>query len=248
MTSTPPNPPRRRPTARQATAGAAVLAALAGAAVAGTFAGADQRPAATVRAATTTAKPLTAAQKQAAAKKAAAKKKASVRVLVKRGLRGKQGVAGKRGARGPQGAAATDVARSLSLNWKGSATGKDTAGFDVPGIGRLTVTCNLTTQELRLTPAGGGSRTVLTADIYSGTTGDHQRASSADGSPMAVQLPVSGLITANLSIEPVSGDGGPGPAPATVTLSVESKKNADPADPQDFNYCYVAAQALQATS
>jgi hypothetical protein len=239
MTSTPPRPPRRRPTARQATAGAAVLAALAGAAVAGTFAGADQHAAATIRA---TAAPLTPAQKQAAAKK-----RATVRVLVKRGLRGKQGVAGKRGPRGPQGAAATDVARSLSLNWKGSAAGKDTAGLDVPGIGRLTVTCNVGTRELRLTPAAGGPRTVLTADIYSGTTGDHQRTASADGSAVAVPLPVSGLITATLSVEPVGGDGGPGTAPATVTLSVESKSNADPADPADFNYCYVAAQALQAT-
>jgi hypothetical protein len=53
------------------------------------------------------------------------------------------------------------------------------------------------------------------------------------------------MITAVFSIEALGGDGGGGPAPATLTLSSEIKLNADPGDPADFNFCYVAAQVLQ---
>ena len=69
---------------------------------------------------------------------------------------------------------------------------------------------------------------------------------ATSGDPLVVPLPVSGLVTATLSIEPTNGDGGTGPTPATLTLSVESKSNADPANPDDRNFCYAAGQVLQA--
>lgn len=258
---------------RRVTAALAVTAAVAGAAVAGTFAGASDDGTAHLRATSTTtsttAKALTPAQRAAAKKKAAAKKAAAkqaaqkkkllasapiVRVLVKRGATGRTGLtgdtgdtgaAGPAGPAGPQGPAAHDVVRSLSLNWIGTPTGLDTTGADVPGLGRLDVTCNPTTSELRLTPSRTDARTVLTADVYSGTNGDHERRAST-GDPLVVPLPVSGLVTATLSIEPTNGDGGTGPTPATLTLSVESKSNADPANPDDKNFCYAAGQVLQA--
>lgn len=260
---------------RRVTAALAVTAAVAGAAVAGTFAGASDDGTARLRATSTstttstTAKPLTPAQRAAAKKKAAAKKAAAkqaaekkqllasapvVRVLVKRGATGRTGLTGDTGAAGPagpagptgpQGPAAHDVVRSLSLNWIGTSAGLDTTGADVPGFGRLDVTCNPTTSELRLTPSRTDARTVLTADVYSGTNGDHERRAST-GDPLVVSLPVSGLVTATLSIEPTNGDGGAGPTPATLTLSVESKSNADPANPDDKNFCYAAGQVLQA--
>lgn len=268
MSSTAPHTPtpRRRPTPRHATTAAAVVAALAGVGVAGTFAGAAGSGSSTTK---TTAKPLTAAQKKAAAAKkrkaAAATKKAAttprvVKVVVKRGLKGSSGPIGKPGADGPQGPAgtagppgapATDAARSFSLNWVRDSTGKDTAGLDVAGIGRLDLTCNTTTRELRLTPARSDVRTIMTADVYSATNGDHRRIASNAGEAVTAALPVSGLLTAVLSVEPKAGDGGATTAPATVMLSIESKTNAVPednADPakQDFNYCYGAAQTLQA--
>ncbi|WP_354699406.1 hypothetical protein DSM112329_05122 [Paraconexibacter sp. AEG42_29] len=259
--------PRRRPTSRQATAAAAVVAAVAGVATAGTFAGAAGSGSSSAAKTTSTAKkPLTAAQKKAAAarKKAAAKKTTTtpkvVRVVVKRGLKGSAGPIGRTGADGPQGPAGTpgpqgapasDAARSLSLNWIRDFTGKDTAGIDVAGIGRLDLTCNTTTRELRLTPARSDVRTIMTADVYSATNGDHRRIASAAGEAVTAALPVSGLLTAVLSVEPKAGDGGATTAPATVMLSIESKTNAVPADnadptKQDFNYCYAAAQTLQA--
>lgn len=252
-------------TARRVTAALAVTAALGGVAVAGTFAGASDdgaRPRAATASATRT--PLTPGQRKAAAKRAAARKVAQrkrllatapiVRVLVKRGPAGKTGLTGDTGdtgatgpagPTGPQGPAARDVVRSLSLNWIGAPAGLDTASADVPGLGRLDVTCNPGTSTLRLTPSRTDARTVLTADVYSGTQGDHERRAST-GDPLVVALPVSGLITATMSVEPTNGDGGAGPTPATLTLSVESKANADPANPADQNFCYAAGQVLQA--
>lgn len=227
--STTPSPSGRT---RRITVMASVGAALAGVAVAGTFALAQPD-------AKTTAKANAAAATKA-------------RVIVQRGPAGPQGKTGKTGARGargatgPRGVAADDVGHSFSLNWLGGYAGRDNASLDVPGIGRLSTTCNPGTHELRLDPARSDVRTVMTADVFSGTDGDHQRIAVV-GTPAVVQLPVSGIVTATLSLEPVNGDGGPATtAPATVTFSVESKSNADPADPSDQNFCYAAGQVLQA--
>lgn len=229
--------PTRRPRTRT-TVAAAFVAALTGVAVAGTLAGAQEDAA--PRSAGATAKTAAAAPK--------------VRVLVKRGVRGRTGPRGRTGkpgrrgitgARGPAGRDATDVARSLSINWKGTFAGRDRATASVPGIGRLDITCNGSVQELVLTPARADVRTVATIDRFQSATAGHERRASG-GEPIVVPLPVNGMLTGVFSIEPAGGDGGPGPAPASLTLSSERKLNADPADPADFNFCFIAAQTLQA--
>jgi hypothetical protein len=213
---------------------AATLAAAGGVAVAGTFAGAQPGRKAS----------------------GAATKQATVRVLVKRGRRGEtgppgadgdKGAAGPKGTTGPPGAPATDVARSLSINWKGAPGANGGATSSLPGIGRLDLTCTPDTQELRITPGRADARTVATIDTFQSASVDHARRSS-QGDPIVVPLPVNGMITGVFSIEPINGDGGPGPAPVTLTLSSELKLNAQPGDPADFNFCYVAAQLLQAGS
>jgi hypothetical protein len=236
----PPTPRTARTSrVRRTTAIAAVGAALAGVAVAGTLAGAQQdRP-----------------DTRATATQAAVKTSPKVRVLVKRGLRGRTGARGRAGATGPKGspgapgqagAAASDVARSLTINWKGKAfAGRDTATANVPLLGRLDLTCNPDTQELRLTPSRADARTIATVNRFQSATAGHERRVSS-GDPIIVPLPVNGMITAVFSVEPSGGDGGGGPAPATLTLSSEIKLNADPGDPGDFNFCYIAAQVLQA--
>jgi hypothetical protein len=242
----PPAPGDASPTAgarraRRTTVIAAVGAALAGVAVAGTLAGAqEERPAtrATVAQAAATTSP------------------AKVRVLVKRGLRGRTGARGRAGAKGIKGtpgaqgqagAPATDVARSLTINWRGRTfAGRDTATAVLPSIGRLDLSCNPDTQELKLTPSRADARTVATVNRFQSATAGHERRASSGRDPIVVPLPVNGMITAVFSVEPNGGDGGSGPAPATLTLSSEIKLNADPGDPADVNFCYVAAQALQA--
>lgn len=213
---------------------AATLAAAAGVAVAGTFADAQPR-----------AKAGSAATRQA-----------TVRVLVKRGVRGPRGLRGVTGDKGTTGAkgttgtpgpAATDVARSVTINWKGSPGGNGGATASLPGIGRLDLTCTAETQELRVTPGRSDGRTVATIDTFQSASVEHTRRAS-QGDPIIVPLPVNGMITGVFSIEPINGEGGPGPAPATLTLSSELKLNAKPDDPADFNFCYVAAQVLQASS
>jgi hypothetical protein len=233
-----PTPDRRR-RRTTLTALAATAAAATGVAVAGTFAGAQQDgPTAKPAASTTTSK------------------KPTVRVLVKRGLRGKtgprgpKGVTGPKGATGPAGAtgaAATDVARSLTINWKGAPGANGAATATVPSIGRLDLTCRDDVQELRLTPMRNDLRTVATIDRFQSASVEHERRAST-GDPIVVPLPVNGMVTGVLSLEPIGGDGGDGPAPASLTLSSEMKLNAVPGDAGDTNFCYVAAQVLQAGS
>ncbi len=221
---------------------AAGATAAAGVAAVGTFAGAQG------------SKPADARKSAATKRSAAAKKRATVRVLVRRGERGDTGPRGPKGATGPRGpkgdpgrtgAAATDIARSLSINWKNDPGADGSASASLPSIGRLDLTCRGDVQELRLTPARGDVRTVATIDRFQSASVEHERRASS-GDPIVVPLPVNGMVTGVLSVEPVGGDGGGGPAPVSLTLSSEMKLNAVPGDPGDFNFCYVAAQALQA--
>ncbi len=156
------------------------------------------------------------------------------------GRPGRQGVVGPQGAAGAPG---TDVSRNLTVNWRqGAFAGRDTSSADVPGIGTLTVTCNLSEQKLTLAPAASGSvRTSMSVTTFQQSNAPTDQLSTQDGSPITRTLPPNGMLQATLSVQPVDGDGGPGPAPATLTLSSEYKVN-DPAD----QFCFVAGQALVA--
>jgi hypothetical protein len=169
-----------------------------------------------------------------------------------RGLRGKTGPKGSTGLVGPQGApgtpgpqgpAATDVARSLTINWRRNAFGgRDVASATVPSIGRVDVICTPGEQVLRVTPARDDQRTSIAIQRYESATGTHQQlTSTGPGDPVTVPLPVGGMLTGVMSLQPIAGDGGGGPAPATFTLTSSFKVNDDA-----NNECYVAMQVLAA--
>lgn len=170
-----------------------------------------------------------------------------------RGPTGARGPAGPQGLAGPPGAPGSDRVRSLQVAWQGAAAaaGRDRASVTIGGVGTLTLVCAPDRQQLTLTPAADGVRTVATiTESGSSTTSLTQFASQSPSDPIVIgssgqpgrALPPNGMLLATLSVQPVSGDGGPGPAPATLTLSSEYKAN-DP-DPAQ-NFCYVSGQALQ---
>jgi len=72
---------------------------------------------------------------------------------------------------------------------------------------------------------------------------ENRRYESPPLDPIVVPLPVNGMITAVLSIEPTTGDGGKGPPPATIQLSSERELNH--AENPALNRCFVAAQVVQ---
>lgn len=152
---------------------------------------------------------------------------------------------GPRGPRGFRGDAATDVVRSLSINWRnGAFAGRDTAALELPGLGRLVAVCSAGETSLRLYPARGGVRTVATVTRFEDTKSVNSTPFSLkaeDPVPVADPLPPNGMISATLSVQPLGGDGGRGPAPATLIVSSEHKLNGETADE---NFCFVAAQAI----
>jgi hypothetical protein len=164
-----------------------------------------------------------------------------------RAARGPKGDRGTQGPVGPQGPAATDVVRSLSLNWRrGASSGRDTASVAIPSIGTLVAVCRPGEQRLLLYPAQSGVRTTASVTTFQSTSSDNATSSSTSaGSPLVVAdpLPPNGMLSATLSVQPVSGDGGPGPAPATLVLSSESVVNGLSATD---NFCFVSGQVLQA--
>lgn len=251
---------------RTATLVTVLVAALLGASVAGTLAvardGASSKVSVRKVAETSSSKKLTAAQKRKAAlrKRAAAKKAAEKRRLAKyrgetgpRGKTGQRGFTGKQGAPGPAGAvgapgapgpqgppAADDLARSISLNWRLNASaGRDRGAVAVPGLGTVSVICNADDQSLVVTPSGDG-RTVVSFQRFQAASVESGRPSAPD--PIA--LPVNGMVTGTISVEPTSGDGGPGPAPASFVLSSERKLNAEPGSETE-NFCSVNLQVLR---
>jgi hypothetical protein len=168
------------------------------------------------------------------------------------GPRGLTGAAGPAGPAGVAGAAGTDHAESLTLNWRGvdAAPGRDVASTVVPGLGTLRVTCNPSTQQMTFTPASDGVRTAVNVSDFEATNATNEQPySTSTSQPIVIGSPTqpghalapNGMLMATISVEPISGDGGPGPSPATLTVSSEYKVN-DPSGPNDF--CFVAAQVL----
>lgn len=177
-----------------------------------------------------------------------------------RGMRGRQGpqgpsVPGPQGPGGPAGAPgaagpagpADDAVRSLTLNWRrGQWGGRDSAATETPGLGTVIVTCRPGTLELRVAPSTPGARTVLDTTVFqgagtAGASSHERRASSGPGDEIRLPLPVNGMLTGTLSVEPVAGDGGPGPSPASLIVSSEAKLNGAS---NDENFCYLAAQVV----
>lgn len=198
------------------------------------------------------------AASSAATKKTTTKKKTTSR-RGPRGLRGYRGRTGAKGvtglvgpqgapgAPGPQGPAATEVARSVTVNWRNNQYGgREAGGAILPSIGRVDVGCTERDgdQVLQVTPARDDQRTVLALQRFEGTTGTHQQIpSTGPGDPIRVALPPNGMLTGTISLQPTGGDGGAGPPPATFTLSSSYKVN-DGAN----NFCHVAVQVLAAGS
>lgn len=228
-------------TSRRSLLAAAVISALLGVLAVGAVSGAVGG---------SPAEPSAAAS---ATKKKTAKKKPSLRGP--RGLRGLKGRTGAKGATGlvgpqgapgapgPQGAAASEVARSLTINWRANQYGgRESGSATLPSIGRVDVVCTDGEQVLQVTPARGDQRTVLALQRFSSASGEHtQIASTGPGDPIRVALPSNGMLTGVLSLQPVSGDGGAGPAPATFTLASRYIVNDGP-----NNLCHVAMQVLAA--
>jgi hypothetical protein len=168
-----------------------------------------------------------------------------------RGPRGLRGPRGRRGATGRRGPRGSDRVLNLTINWRGdtAAPGRDTASAAVGGIGTLKAVCTPQAQTLSLVPARADVRTTASVSDFEGSAATNEQPYTEGGTPLLIgsptqpggALPPNGMIFATLSVEPISGNGGPGPAPATVTLSSEYKVNdADPAD----DYCFIAAQVV----
>ena len=172
-------------------------------------------------------------------------------------LRGPRGPRGRRGPRGPRGAAGrrgtpgSDHVVNLTVNWRGDAAapGRDTDSVVIRGIGTLKAVCTPQAQTLTLTPARGDVRTTANVSDFEGSVATNEQPYSEGGTPLQIgspsqpggKLPPNGMIVATLSIEPISGNGGPSASPATVTLSSEYKVN-DPDATDDF--CFIAAQVV----
>jgi hypothetical protein len=262
------SPRRLGPTLARSTRALAALGACAGAVIGIALAvsGSSAQPAAanhgndgTARLASATrerggsARQATAGHKTAATKKSAS----AQRTVVVRGAagpvgpQGVEGPAGPAGPQGPEGAPGPpgpDLAVSLSINWSGLAYApeRDTTVQSIPGIAQVEARCTMEEQALVVTPTLSGVRTVADVTTFQGegTAGvsSHARIYSESTTPLMIPLPTNGMIEGTLSVEPVTGDGGPGPAPYSLTLSSEWKLN----DPNEAdNYCYVAGQFLQ---
>jgi len=170
-----------------------------------------------------------------------------------RGRRGKRGRRGRPGRRGPVGERGGDAITDLSINWRGGAwTGRDSAQATLTGIGTVTASCRPINgnengqRRLVLTPDASGVRTVLNVSVVQASEIETTRyTSESTASPIQLDLPVNGMISAVASREPVSGDGGPGPSPWTIQASSETKLNGPGGEGSAENFCYVALQAAR---
>ncbi len=226
-----------------------LVAALLGVAVAGTFAVARDGRTPAKASATKVSSP-TATQRRAAERRRLARYRGKTGPRGRkgaRGLTGRQGApgpagpAGTPGAPGPQGAPAVDdLVRSLSVNWRLNASAtRDRGSITLPGLGSVSVVCNADEQHLVLTPGAAG-RSVVSFQRFQAASVESGRTRAPD----PVALPVNGMLTGTISVEPTAGDGGPGPAPASFVLSSERKLNAAPGDEAE-NFCSVNLQVLR---
>jgi hypothetical protein len=175
-----------------------------------------------------------------------------------RGKQGKRGARGPQGATGPRGAAGANNERvySMVLSWRGlaNAPGNDVIQRAIPGIGTLTLACPTSNGgvypgDRRLTLSNGsGQRVVATLtsfldDSSRGENVQNQRQANPPGQ-ISFGLPQNGMISGNLSVEPISGNGGPaGSLPnASILLSSYYQTN-DATDPSN-NWCHVSAQVI----
>jgi hypothetical protein len=164
------------------------------------------------------------------------------------GVTGPVGATGPQGPEGPPGPPGPNLAESLTINWSGLAYApeRDTTVSTIPGVAQVEVRCTVEDQSIVITPTLSGVRTVADLTTFQGEgvagISSHSRLFSESTSPITIPLPTNGMIEGTLSVEPVTGDGGPGPAPSSLTFSSEWKLN----DPDEAaNYCYVAGQFLQ---
>lgn len=170
-----------------------------------------------------------------------------------RGVRGPRGPRGIQGVRGPAGRPGGDAIKDLTINWRGGAwSGRDGAQLTLAGVGTLAASCRPLDgdenghRQLVLTPSDGGVRTVMTVTRFDAQEARTNRYSSGpNGSAITIELPVNGMLTAVLSVEPVSGDGGAGPTPVSLTASSETKLNGPGGADSAENFCYLAVQAAR---
>lgn len=115
------------------------------------------------------------------------------------------------------------VSRSAGISWRGSdnAAGRDSAAVDVPGVGRLTLTCPA---------AGDGDRRVRLDGVSGGQVtvreGSEEHGYPQDG-PLTAALPTNGMVKLNL--------------PDGTTAVVASRFKVNDPEPAG-NHCHVAAQ------
>jgi hypothetical protein len=167
-----------------------------------------------------------------------------------RGAQGDRGARGATGQQGPAGTSSSDRVRNLDVEWKDSAnpTGDTYDEASVPGIGTLKISCdpnNPGIKRVRLTPShtGDNVRTVMSLSTFqgSGTQGaaSTERYTTESGQDIDVPLPVNGMISGTLNVEPRIDQ--IAVSPATLVLSSYYKVN-DPS--ADQNFCFVNAQAI----
>lgn len=169
-----------------------------------------------------------------------------------RGVQGEPGVEGQPGAEGPQGPPGPpgpNIAVSPTLNWRGSeaAAGRDTTIAGIPGVATVEIRCNAEAQQILVTPAATGARTVIDATTFqgegtAGVSSNERLFTESTTQPLAMALPPNGMLEGTLSVEPISAGASTAPAPLSFTFSSEWKLN-DPSP--DGDYCFVAGQFLQ---
>lgn len=176
-----------------------------------------------------------------------------------RGKRGRRGKSGPQGAQGPAGPAGSNNERLYNLNvdWSNAndAAGNDSASRTIPGLGTLTVSCPTSDPQtypgdrlLTLSNESGGRRVVatLTTFLDDSSGGENVRNQRQQNPPGTISygLPQNGMITGNLSVEPISGSGGPAGSLTNASLVLSSYyQTNDPGNPGN-NWCHVSAQLV----
>ncbi len=164
----------------------------------------------------------------------------ATRTVYVRGPRGFRGPQGSRGDRGPQGATGPQgpsdpngvAALSLTINWfKDTGGDPTTQGHDgpitIPGIGTMSMECDYNTQEIV-------ADAVLDQQLRHP---DRRQCHDLPGRRLlgrlaepalrifrifavVIPLPLNGMLSGTLSVEPTFGAGGPGPDPILVHVLV----------------------------
>lgn len=176
-----------------------------------------------------------------------------------KGKRGKRGRQGPQGIRGPQGAAGANNERVYNLNvdWSDAAdaAGNDSASRTIPGVGTLKVACPTSDpgtypgdRRLTLTNESGGKRVVatLTTFLDDSSAGENVVSQRQANPPAQIGfgLPQNGMISGNISVEPISGNGGPASSLSNASLILSSYyQTNDPGNPAN-NWCHVSAQLV----